>query len=439
MGGIAQLARALGHKVTGSDVNIYPPMSDHLEQAGIAILEGYTPAHLQPHPDLILIGNALSRGNEAVEYVLSNRLHYDSGAAWLRHALLRDRRVVAVAGTHGKTTTTSLISWILTANELHPGYLIGGRANNFELTAALGNSDLFIIEADEYDTAFFDKRSKFVHYQPDIFIINNLEFDHADIFDSVADIRRQFHHAVRTVPSNGLLIANVDGTEVEQTLAMGCWSPVQTFAATNSAEWQLSDTGANTFSLKRNSETVANFSPPIPGRHNALNTVAAIIACGELGLSVEQCLSALESFRGVKRRLDNFATVNGVSLYDDFAHHPTAILATLSTLKALKGDGRVLCILEPRSNTMRDGTHRQTLETAFIDADLVYLFQPTELQWNLGGTAERIGKNCTVHAELNDLIESVCKAVKPGDHVVIMSNGGFQGLHQKLHKQLALA
>ena len=436
MGGIAQLARALGHKVTGSDVNIYPPMSNHLEQAGIPILEGYSAAHLSPQPDLVLIGNALSRGNEAVEYVLANGIHYDSGAGWLRHALLRDKRVVAVAGTHGKTTTTSLIAWILEANGYQPGYLIGGLANNFDLTASIGNSDLFVIEADEYDTAFFDKRSKFVHYQADIFVINNLEFDHADIFDNLADIRRQFHHAIRTVPSNGLVVANVDGPEVEKTIAMGCWTPVQTFAATTQAAWRLSATGDDGYSLTHDGKEVAQFSPPIPGLHNALNTTAAVIACGELGLSVDQCLKALESFKGVKRRLDNFATVRGISLYDDFAHHPTAIQATLSALKTLKGQGRALCVLEPRSNTMRDGTHQNALESAFEDADLVYLYQPADLQWDLAKTAAGIGTNCSIHSDLNDLIESVSNAAKRGDHVVIMSNGGFEGLHQKLREQL---
>ncbi|MGR8948096.1 MAG: UDP-N-acetylmuramate:L-alanyl-gamma-D-glutamyl-meso-diaminopimelate ligase [Gammaproteobacteria bacterium] len=436
MGGIAQLARALGHKVTGSDTNIYPPMSEHLHEAGIPIREGYLPAHLQPAPDLVLIGNALSRGNAAVEYVLSQGIHYDSGAAWLRDALLRDKQVIAVAGTHGKTTTTALITWILEANNYHPGYLIGGRANNFELTAALGDSDIFVIEADEYDTAFFDKRSKFIHYQPDVFIINNLEFDHADIFDNIADIRRQFHHAIRTVPADGLIIANTDGEQVERTISMGCWTPVHTFGVNANARWMVTGLDNGKFQLTRNGETFATFSSPIPGMHNALNTAAALIAATHVGLTVEQCLAALGSFRGVKRRLDNFANVNGIALYDDFAHHPTAIQATLKTLKGLKGAGKVRCVLEPRSNTMRDGTHREALKSAFDDADTVYLYEPDDLQWNLTETAESIGSKCFRHKDINELIDHLCETLQYGDHVVIMSNGGFQGFHKKLQVEL---
>ena len=437
MGGIAQIARALGHRVTGSDLNVYPPMSDHLQAAGIEISSGYSVSHLKPAPDLVLIGNALSRGNEAVEYVLSSGLHYDSGPAWLRQAVLRDRQVIAVAGTHGKTTTTSLITWLLEANGYQPGYLIGGRANTFDLTASLGQGDIFVIEADEYDTAFFDKRSKFIHYQPDIFIINNLEFDHADIFNDISDIQRQFHHAVRTVPANGLIVANADSVFIAETLSKGCWTPVQTFGQSAQAEWQLQETTSlERYEISRAGDKVANFHAPIAGLHNAMNTTAAIIAASHVGLSMEECLSALTGFAGVKRRLDNYADVGDIHLYDDFAHHPTAIRSTLRTMLGINKSGRTICILEPRSNTMQNGTHRESLKHAFEDADLVYLFEPGDIAWNLQETADAIGEKCLCYKEVGDLITAVCDEASDGDHIVIMSNGGFQGLHAKLHAQL---
>ena len=437
MGGIAQLARALGHQVSGSDTNIYPPMSEHLQAAGIEISMGYSASHLKPAPDLVLIGNALSRGNEAVEHVLSTGLHYESGPAWLRQAVLRDRRVIAVAGTHGKTTTTSLITWLLQANGFEPGYLIGGRAKNFELTASLGHSDIFVIEADEYDTAFFDKRSKFIHYQPDIFVVNNLEFDHADIFDDITDIQRQLHHAVRTVPATGLIIANADSPYIEQTLNKGCWTPIQTFGATPRADWRIHEVNEQQhFQISRDDEDFALVRSPIPGQHNAMNTGAAIIAGLEAGLSLDQCLDGLESFKGVMRRLDNYANVGDIRLFDDFAHHPTAIRSTLATMRQINHNGRTICILEPRSNTMQNGTHRESLKQAFHDADVVYLFEPQEIAWDLRETAQAIGENCYCYNDIEQLIDAVCNNSRAGDHIVVMSNGGFQGLHIKLRDQL---
>ena len=437
MGGIAQIARALGHRVTGSDANVYPPMSDHLQAAGIEISPGYSATHLQPAPDLVLIGNAISRGNEAVEYVLANGLYYESGPAWLRHAVLRDRKVIAVAGTHGKTTTTSLVAWLLEANGFQPGYLIGGRANNFELTAALGNGDIFVIEADEYDTAFFDKRSKFLHYQADVFVINNLEFDHADIFANITDIQRQFHHAVRTVPANGLIIANADSKYITETLDMGCWTPVTTFGSENRSDWQLLETTQeDVYEIVHDGVDRARFQSPIGGKHNAMNSLVAIIAAMQSGVEFKQCLNALKSFKGVKRRLDNYANVGDIRLYDDFAHHPTAISATLGAMRKLRKRGRTICILEPRSNTMQNGTHREALKTAFVDADLVFLYKPRDLTWNLDETAQAIGEKCYCHDNIERLIHAVCQTACDGDHIVIMSNGGFQGLHGKLYSQL---
>ena len=438
MGGIAQIARALGHHVTGSDLNVYPPMSEHLEAAGIEISPGYHASHLQPAPDLVLIGNALSRGNEAVEHVLSAGLHYDSGPGWLRHAVLQDRKVIAVAGTHGKTTTTSLITWLLESNGYRPGYLIGGRAKNFELTADLGAGEVFVIEADEYDTAFFDKRSKFVHYQPDIFIINNLEFDHADIFENIEDIQRQFHHAVRTIPANGLIIANADSRYIPETLDKGCWTPVETFGESPQADWRLIDKASGKrYEITRENTKLAEFQSPIAGFHNAMNTTAAMMAAHHVGLSIEQCLSALSEFKGVRRRLDHYASIGDIHLYDDFAHHPTAIRSTLETMLDIKQGGRTLCVLEPRSNTMQNGTHRETLKHVFNDADLVYLFHPADISWDLQETADAIGENCHCYKDIEELISAVCDAARDGDHIVIMSNGGFQGIHAKLAARLS--
>lgn len=446
MGGIAQIAAALGHQVSGSDLNVYPPMSDQLRDAGISIMTGYKIEHLEPAPDLVLIGNAMSRGNVAVEYVLSAGIHYESGPRWLHDHVLRDKRVIAVAGTHGKTTTTSLITWILEFNGKKPGYLIGGRANNFELSASLGDSDIFVIEADEYDTAFFDKRSKFLHYSPHIFILNNLEFDHADIFDDVSDIRRQFHHAVRTVPSNGLIIANGDSEHIAETLAMGCWTPTVNFGLEDNSDWQLRDTSADaTTGIQPSYEMLSSqgeahqFQPPITGQHNALNTLAAVLAVKEFGITADDAFRALQAFKGVKRRLDNYATIGGVFLYDDFAHHPTAIAATLEAVNKLKLKGNVLCVLEPRSNTMQNGTHEKALEQAFKDADSVFLYKPSTVQFNLDALALAIGPQCYVFDDTQALITRIVEEALPGDHVVIMSNGGFDGIHTKLQRALSPA
>lgn len=446
MGGIAQIASALGHQVSGSDLNIYPPMSEHLANTGIDIKHGYLIDHLMPAPDLVLIGNAMSRGNEAVEYVLREKIPYDSGPAWLRREVLQKRTVIAVAGTHGKTTTTSLIAWILAFNGKKPGYLIGGLANNFEFTAALGEGDVFVIEADEYDTAFFDKRSKFVHYQPNIFILNNLEFDHADIFDDIEDIQRQIHHAVRTVPNNGCIFANVTSEHITTALNMGCWSPVVTFGFESAADWQLvrkeksaenaQNTSGNHYLLNTPNNTQFSFSAPIAGDHNALNAAVAVAATNQLGVSPADALKALESFSGVKRRLENYATVGGIALYDDFAHHPTAIAATLTALQNLKGDGKIHCVIEPRSNTMKNGTHEQALESAFDGADSIIIYEQADLAWDIKKTAAKIGEHCKVLDNIEKITEHLAQSAHPGDHIVVMSNGGFQGIHEKLRAAL---
>jgi UDP-N-acetylmuramate: L-alanyl-gamma-D-glutamyl-meso-diaminopimelate ligase len=440
MGSLALLARQAGHHVTGSDQGVYPPMSDLLEAQGIEILEGYRPEHLQPAPDCVVVGNALSRGNPAVEYMLDRNIPYRSGPQWLAENILRDKWVLAVPGTHGKTTTTSMLAWILEYAGLAPGFLIGGVPGNFGLSARLGDSPFFVIEADEYDSAFFDKRSKFLHFSPRTLVINNIEFDHADIFPDLESIQRQFHNLVRTVPGSGLIIANVDQASVADALAMGCWTPVQRFGEGGGNDWQLTgltaDGGACEFT-ERAGGRQRQATLTLPGLHNAHNALAAMLAARHAGVPIDVAAEALAEFQGVRRRLELRGEVGGIRVFDDFAHHPTAIETTLTALRRQAGGGRVLAVLEPRSNTMKLGVHRHTLAQALADAELSFLLQPAEIGWSLREAVAPLGGRAQVADTVDAVIAAVMAQCQAGDSIVIMSNGAFGGIHEKLLAALA--
>ncbi|MFN3704192.1 UDP-N-acetylmuramate:L-alanyl-gamma-D-glutamyl-meso-diaminopimelate ligase [Thermomonas sp.] len=429
MGGVAALARDLGHIVEGSDANIYPPMSTQLERLGIALKQGYAPEHIAPDCDEVVIGNALSRGNPAVEHVLDAGLRYTSGAQWLSEHVLPGRATLAVAGTHGKTTTTSLLAFLLDAAGRAPGFLIGGVAEDFGVSARIGTGREFVVEADEYDTAFFDKRSKFVHYRPRIAILNNLEYDHADIFPDVAAIQRQFHHLVRTVPGSGRLIVNGHDPYLREVLAMGCWTPVERFGFDASFEWsarKLRDDGSR-FAVLREGRELGIVDWPLLGDHNVLNGLAALAACAAAGVDVAALLPALAGFRSVKRRLEVVGAHGGVTVYDDFAHHPTAIATTLAGLRAKVGDARIVVAMEPRSNSMRLGAHADALAPSLGLADAVVFLARPELPWDAGKVIAALrGGGCAV-ADADALLAALAERVRPGDHVVFMSNGGFDG------------
>jgi len=464
MGGIAALARELGHTVEGSDANVYPPMSTQLEQLGIGLKQGFSAAHLEPAPDLVIVGNALSRGNPAIEHMLDTRLRYVSGPQWLGETLLADRRVLAVAGTHGKTTTTSLLAWILESQQRAPGFLVGGVPANFGVSArmgpglgigdwGLGNSEkrafdesrisnpesrpLFVIEADEYDTAFFDKRSKFVHYRPTIAILNNLEYDHADIFPDVAAIQRQFHHLVRTVPGNGRLIVNAEDAHLAEVLAMGCWTPVDTFGI-DAGDWRARLTAADgsAFVVSHRGRELGEARWNLVGRHNVMNALAALAAAHAAGIDVVAALPALADFRNVARRLELVGEHAGVRVYDDFAHHPTAIATTLAGLRAKVGDARILVGMEPRSNSMRMGAHAEELAPSLRDADAVVFLQRPELAWDASRIIAGLNGRGRTAARVDELIASLLDGVRAGDHVVFMSNGGFEGAPRKFFAAL---
>lgn len=434
MGGLALIARELGHKVTGSDQNVYPPMSTQLTEQGIMLYQGYDAANLKERPDLVVIGNALSRGNPEVEAVLNLGLAYTSGPHWLYEALLKDRWVLAVAGTHGKTTTTSMLTWILEHEGKHPGFLVGGIPMNFGLSARLGHSDYFVIEADEYDTAFFDKRSKFLHYRPRTTILNNLEYDHADIFPDLAAIQRQFHHLVRTIPSNGLIIAPKNDESIDETLRMGCWTTVERVGLSES-DWQakLIKADGSEFELLHSGVSHGTLSWTLCGTHNVNNALAAIAAANHIGISPKASIKALECFKNVKRRLEIRCCVNGVTLYDDFAHHPTAIATTLQGLRARVGDQRIIAVLEPRSNTMRLGIHADTLPASLETADLAIVYQAADLGWDAHTV---LGDAATIACSIDEILQKLKEICKPGDHLVFMSNGGFSGIHEKAEKAL---
>jgi len=434
MGGVALLARELGFKVSGSDANVYPPMSTQLEAQGIELMEGYHPEHLDPAPDRVVIGNAMSRGNPAVEYVLEQGLDYCSGPQWLADNVLKNRWVLAVSGTHGKTTTSSLLAWLLEYADMAPGFLIGGVPGNFGLSARLGQSQFFVVEADEYDSAFFDKRSKFVHYRPRTLAINNIEFDHADIFTDLAAIQRQFHHLVRTVPGNGLIIHRGDDAAITDVLDQGCWSPCQSFGIQAGFDWstQMIEADGSEFDLVRQDADKIRINSPMTGGHNVENILAACAAAHHAGVPLYQLSKACENFKGVKRRMEKLAMVNGITIYDDFAHHPTAIATTLQGLRASVGQARITAVIEPRSNTMRMGEHRQALTHSTDSADMVFWFQPEGLDWSLEEVVGNSSAPAKLHRNIDSLVDGVKSWAQNGDHIVIMSNGSFSGVHQRL-------
>ncbi len=436
MGGLAQLAQSAGHRVTGADAQVYPPMSDQLRQAGIQLIEGWNPGQLHPEPDLVVIGNALSRGNPAVEAVLNRGLRYTSGPEFLAREVLAGRWVIAVAGTHGKTTTTSLITWILEQAGMAPGYLIGGVPQGLGRSARLGESPFFVIEADEYDSAFFDKRSKFVHYRPRTLVINNIEFDHADIFDDLVAIQRQFHHLVRTVPGEGKILVPADDPVVEETLALGCWTAVERFgrSADLHAQWLAED--GSRFLLQQGERTLGEVRWGLLGRHNVANALAAVAAARHAGVPVALAAEALSDFPGVKRRLELVGEVNGIRIYDDFAHHPTAIATTLEGLRRRVGRTPIVAVLEPRSNTMRMGVHRDRLAAALAEADQVVALEDPAQGWSLTEALAPLGTRARVFPSVEAILDHLSARLRPGTEVVIMSNGGFGGIHRRLLEAL---
>lgn len=434
MGSLAQLAKELGYQVSGSDAGVYPPMSDQLINAGITLSEGFDPCHIPNDVDLVIIGNALSRGNPAVEYVLERGIPYTSGPQWLGQEVLQKRWVLAVAGTHGKTTTASMLAWILEYAGMQPGFLIGGVPENFAVSARLGKSDFFVIEADEYDTAFFDKRSKFVHYRPRTAILNNLEFDHADIFPDLAAIERQFNHLIRTIPANGQIIFPNDEPAIERTLEQGCWTPLQRFGQSDGDwQWRLESEDASSFSVYSKDTGTATVHWQLSGLHNVKNAVAALIAARHVGVKPEVAAEALGQFASVKRRMELVGEAQGIQIYDDFAHHPTAIITTLEGAKAKFPNSRILAVLEPRSNTMKLGIHKDSLANSVAAADTTFWFQPENLNWQLCDTVPA-GQCFSDHQQL---INAVVNEAQPGDCIVVMSNGSFAGMPRKLLTALA--
>ena len=431
MGGVAALARELGHEVEGSDQAVYPPMSTQLERLGIALQQGYAPSNISPDCDQVVVGNALSRGNPAVEQVLDDGRSYTSGAQWLAENVLTGRDTLAVAGTHGKTTTTTILTYLLQAAGREPGFLIGGVAEDFGTSARVGAGREFVVEADEYDTAFFDKRSKFVHYRPLVAILNNLEYDHADIFPDVAAIQRQFHHLVRTVPRRGRLIVNGEDEHLAQVLAMGCWTPVERFGLDErqAYDWgaRLLDDDGSRFVVVRDGHELGTVDWPLLGRHNVMNALAALAAASAVGVDVAAVLPALSRFRSVKRRMEVIGAHGGVTVYDDFAHHPTAIQTTLAGLRAKVGDARIVVAMEPRSNSMRLGAHADALAPSLADADAVVFLQRPELAWDAGKVIAALRGEGIGAGDVDALLARLREHVRPGDHVVFMSNGGFDG------------
>ncbi|WP_411687760.1 UDP-N-acetylmuramate:L-alanyl-gamma-D-glutamyl-meso-diaminopimelate ligase [Acinetobacter indicus] len=443
MGSLALLARDLGHTVTGSDQNVYPPMSTQLENAGITLMQGYDRSHLQPHPDLVIVGNAMKRGIDVVEYMLNAGLPYVSGPQFLADHVLQGKHVLGVAGTHGKTTTTTMLAWVLDQAGLEPGFLIGGVPLGFKESARLGGGKYFCVEADEYDSAFFDKRSKFVHYHPKTAILNNLEFDHADIFDDLAAIQKQFHHLVRTIPSEGCIIAPVTETHIDEVLEMGCWTPVVRTSLTAHAQAALSaeqlQADGSHFKVLQDGVVQGEVCWNMTGQHSVANALATIAAAAHVGVSIETACAALSNFGGVKRRMELLDTVRGIEVYDDFAHHPTAIDTTLEGARKRLGERKLWAIIEPRSNTMRMGSHKDGLAHSARLADEVIWYQPEGLDWDLQPVVAAAPNKAKIARTLDDIIHTVSQEAGEGDAVVIMSNGGFGGLHQKLLSALKSA
>jgi UDP-N-acetylmuramate: L-alanyl-gamma-D-glutamyl-meso-diaminopimelate ligase len=447
MGGIAAIARQAGHRVTGCDANVYPPMSTQLEAQGIELIEGFSPEQLlqfETMPDLFVVGNVVSRGNPLMEAILNQGLPYISGPQWLGEQVLHGKHVLAVAGTHGKTTTSAMLAWILEFNGYKPGYLIGGVPLNFTVSANLGEGKYFVIEADEYDTAFFDKRSKFVHYRPRTALLNNLEFDHADIFADLTAIETQFHHLVRTVPSTGLLVVNGEEPALERVITRGAWAPVEKFGQDQKNAWSLVSEKGDNFIVLQNAKEVATvkWAPDsgVMGRHNQLNALAAIACANHIGISPVDAARALAEFKNVKRRLEMIGMANEVTVYDDFAHHPTAITTTVDGLRRRVGNARILAVLEPRSNTMKLGVMKAQLPNSLEAADKIFAYGASagkdSLGWDLKEVLAPLNKNQADRAlafnDLSALVAAVAKEAKPGDHILVMSNGGFGGVHQKI-------
>jgi UDP-N-acetylmuramate: L-alanyl-gamma-D-glutamyl-meso-diaminopimelate ligase len=446
MGGLAVLAKEAGHKVTGCDANVYPPMSTQLRAQGIELIEGFGTGQLSLAPDLFVVGNVVSRGNPLMEAIMDRGLPYVSGPQWIGEHILRDKWVLAVAGTHGKTTTSSMLAWILEDAGYHPGFLIGGVPMNFGISARIGGDDgkggaFFVIEADEYDTAFFDKRSKFVHYRPRTAILNNLEYDHADIFPDLAAIETQFHHLVRTVPGCGRLVVNGGEAALARVIRRGCWSDVEWFAGevgdTGDSGWQMDEHADGSFDVRFQGAPVGTVRWPLTGRHNRWNAVAAIAAARHVGVPPAQAILSLASFENVKRRMETRGVANGVTVIDDFAHHPTAIATTVAGLRKKVGGARILAVLEPRSNTMKLGTMKDALPGSLTEADLIFGYGAKgsgkdSLGWDLGAALAPLGERARAFDELPALVDAVTAAAQPGDSVLVMSNGGFGGVHQKL-------
>ena len=438
MGGIAALARAAGHRVTGSDANVYPPMSTQLEAQGIALIEGYDPGQLDLRPDIVVVGNVMSRGNALIERLLDSDLPFTSGPQWLAENVLRGREVAAIAGTHGKTTTASMLAWILEQAGRDPGFLIGGIPANFGASARAGQGSAFVIEADEYDTAFFDKRAKFVHYRPRHLLMTNLEFDHADIYPDLASIQRQFHHLIRTVAASGRITWNAADAALAAVLAMGCWTPQTGFARdAGTAEWsvRLLEADGSAFELLHGGEPAGTVRWGLIGMHNVENGLAAAACAAGMGVPSAQSAAALSGFRGVRRRLELRGEVRGIRVYDDFAHHPTAVRLTIDGVRR-QAPGRIVAVLEPRSHTMRLGVHRAELAGSLAGADRVWLYQPAGLEWSLDDVAASLGPKAAVAREMPKLVDALASELKAGDRVLIMSNGGFGGLHERLLQAL---
>lgn len=434
MGGIAAIAREAGHQVTGCDASVYPPMSTQLSSQGIELIEGYSPEQIKVNPDLYVIGNVVARGNPLMEEILNRNLSYISGPQWLSENVLRDKWVLAVAGTHGKTTTSSMLAWILDYAGMAPGFLIGGIPENFGLSARLGDSPFFVIEADEYDTAFFDKRSKFVHFRPRTAILNNLEFDHADIFANLAAIEQQFHYLIRVIPGNGLIVSNGREESLERVLARGCWTPVEKVGVADDWQSDVLTDGNTTISFRGEPQGVLHWE--LLGEHNRMNALAAVAAARHAGVPVSTALDALMQFRNVKRRMEVRGEVKGMKVYDDFAHHPTAIRTTLQGLRDKVTGERIIAVLEPRSNTMKMGVWKDSLADSLAEADRVFCYT-AGLGWDVESALTPMGAKASGYDSLEPLIAAIASAARPGDHILIMSNGGFGGIHEKLLKAIA--
>lgn len=436
MGGIAALAKELGFRVTGCDAQVYPPMSTQLEQLGIELKSGYKTQHFDDEPDLVIVGNAMSRGNVMVEYMLDRNIPYISGPQWLLENVLKDRWVLAVSGTHGKTTTSSMLTWILEYAHLSPGFLIGGVPQNFDCSARLGNAPFFVIEADEYDTAFFDKRSKFVHYRPRTLVINNLEFDHGDIFNDLSDIQRQFHHLIRMVPSNGLILSPQNESAINETLAMGCWTPTEKSAYQHGWQAQKLITDGSEFKVTFNGKEQGTVKWALMGDFNIDNSLMAIAAARHAGVPSHIAMEALAEFVNTKRRFELKGEVNNIRVYDDFAHHPTAIAKTLAGVRAQVDNrneqGRVLAVLEPRSNTMKSGVHKEALPLSLAQADQVFIFQDDHIKWSIDELINQCLQPCFVEKTIDNLVLKIIEQSQAGDTIVVMSNGGFGNIHDKI-------